>query len=585
MKNVLAAVIAAVEAEGEKLAQEFYLPQGPRGKGGSAPIDTEIEERLREKLQKLLPATFAGEETGTTPGSEKGWTWLVDPHDGTSEFLSGRRGSAVSVALLRGGEPVLGVVHAPLSPDRGRDTIAWAEGATAMLRNGEKLQPSLAGRRIAAGEFVLATASSAQRPQTWSAAAAPGRYFAVPSIAYRMARVAAGDGIATVSTHGVAEYDIAAGMALIGAAGGVTLDVSGQPIELAAKAERRVSGVYAGAPEAAAKLAQFDFARLDAEPRRARRVELGFPRRDLGAALARAQGCLLGQVIGDSLGSLVEFKGAAEIAKLHPRGVRDLADGGVYHTIAGQPTDDSEMAIALARSIVAQRGFVPEKVLEAYREWMTTRPLDIGATTERGLLGMHTNESESNGALMRIAPVGVYCAGDAAKAADAARADAALTHRNPVCLEASSGFAAAIALGVGGASREEMVRAALARSSGAAHDAIRRGAEGALPTEFEKNQGWVLIALQNAFFHLVASGFEDALVKTVARGGDTDTNAAIAGALCGAARGREAIPMRWIRPVLACRPLPEAGAPRPRPMPCWPDDVLDLAEALLLAAS
>jgi len=106
-----------------------------------------------------------------------------------------------------------------------------------------------------------------------------------------------------------------------------------------------------------------------------------------------------------------------------------------------------------------------------------------------------------------------------------------------------------------------------------------------LPTEFEKNQGWVLIALQNAFFHLVASGFEDALVKTVARGGDTDTNAAIAGALCGAARGREAIPMRWIRPVLACRPLPEAGAPRPRPMPCWPDDVLDLAEALLLAAS
>jgi ADP-ribosyl-[dinitrogen reductase] hydrolase len=94
----------------------------------------------------------------------------------------------------------------------------------------------------------------------------------------------------------------------------------------------------------------------------------------------------------------------------------------------------------------------------------------------------------------------------------------------------------------------------------------------------------VLIALQNAFFHLARSSFEETLVKTVGCGGDTDTNAAIAGALVGAAGGREAIPARWIRPVLACRPLVEAGAPRPRPMPCWPDDVLELAEALLLAS-
>src|SRR5262245_42616011 len=144
MKNLLSGVIAAAAAEGGNQAAEFHPPQGPRGSRGSAPIDREIEERLREKLQKLLPATFAGEETGTTPGSEKGWTWLVDPQDGTSEFLAGRRGSAVSVALLRGGEPVLGVVHAPLSPDRGRDTIAWAEGASSMLRNGEPIPATLA---------------------------------------------------------------------------------------------------------------------------------------------------------------------------------------------------------------------------------------------------------------------------------------------------------------------------------------------------------------------------------------------------------------------------------------------------------
>jgi ADP-ribosylglycohydrolase len=64
-------------------------------------------------------------------------------------------------------------------------------------------------------------------------------------------------------------------------------------------------------------------------------------------------------------------------------------------------------------------------------------------------------------------------------------------------------------------------------------------------------------------------------------GGDTDTNAAIAGALLGAAYGREAIPRRWIFPVLACRPLAECGALRPRPIEYWPDDILELAEALL----
>ena len=66
-------------------------------------------------------------------------------------------------------------------------------------------------------------------------------------------------------------------------------------------------------------------------------------------------------MIGDSLGSLVEFKDADEIARLYPGGVRELADGGVYHTIAGQPTDDSEMALALARSLVGERAFQPER--------------------------------------------------------------------------------------------------------------------------------------------------------------------------------------------------------------------------------
>jgi len=578
LKALLASVIAAVEAEGERLAAEFLAPEGPRGRRGNAPIDLEIEERLCEELQSLVNCPFTGEESGLHPGAEQDSLWLVDPHDGTFEFTGGKRGSAISVALLRNNVAVLGVVHSPLSPDRGRDTIAWAEGAGPIQRNGRALDVDLSHRLLGAGEFVFATGSSALRPGAWARAVAPARYIAMPSIAYRLARIAAGDGAATLSTHAVNEYDIAAGMALIRAAGGVVLDADGKPVVLEGKLERRLSGCFAGAPGAAAQLAVHDWKSLENEPPQKARVSLGFPRGVSEAELARAQGCLLGQVIGDSLGSLVEFKSAAEIAQLFPGGVRDLADGGVYHTIAGQPTDDSEMALALARCLVAQKEFVADKVLDAYREWMTTRPLDIGATTERGLLGLHASDSESNGSLMRVSPLGVWAAGDPARAAAAAREDSALTHRNPVCVEACAGYAAAIAAGIAGASREEMHEAALAHSRGKAREAIERGNP---PMDFMARMGWVLVALQNAFFHLSHSNFEEALVATVAQGGDTDTNAAICGALLGAALGKQAIPPRWVLPVLACRSTVDAGAPRPRPAAYWPDDILELAEALL----
>jgi ADP-ribosyl-[dinitrogen reductase] hydrolase len=578
LKDLLKAVIAVVEAEGDRLAAEFLRADGPRGRRGSAPIDYEMEERLRDALQALVPCPFLGEETGLTPGPDQTSTWIVDPHDGTFEFTSGKRGSAVSVALLRNSIPVLGVVCSPLSPDRGRDTIAWAEDAGPLLRNGKPVNVDLSQRLLGAGEFVFATGSSALRPGAWSRVVAPARYIAMPSIAYRLARVAAGDGVATVSTHGVNEYDIAAGMALLRASGGVALDAEGKEITLTGELERRVSGCFAGAPAAAAQLARHDWKSLENEPPLKARVALGFPRRGAEAVLAQAQGCLLGQVIGDSLGSLVEFKDAAEIARLFPRGVRALADGGVFHTIAGQPTDDSEMALALARCLVANQGFLPDKVLDAYREWLTSRPLDIGATTERGLLGMHTTESESNGSLMRVSPLGVWAAGDPKRAARTAREDSALTHKNPLCIEACAAYAAAIAVGVAGGGREEMRKAGLANCSGRVREAI---ASGKPPEDYFTHMGWVLVSLQNAFFHLKDSSFEEALISTVSAGGDTDTNAAICGALLGAALGRSAIPPRWILPVLACRSTVDAGAPRPRPAAYWPDDILELAEALI----
>jgi ADP-ribosylglycohydrolase len=93
----------------------------------------------------------------------------------------------------------------------------------------------------------------------------------------------------------------------------------------------------------------------------------------------------------------------------------------------------------------------------------------------------------------------------------------------------------------------------------------------------------VLITLQAAFHALLhAPTLEEGVVATVRRGGDTDTNAAVAGALLGAVYGRPAIPTQWREMVLSCRSH-ALRAPHPRPMAYWPADVLEVAECLLIA--
>ena len=85
-------------------------------------------------------------------------------------------------------------------------------------------------------------------------------------------------------------------------------------------------------------------------------------------------------------------------------------------------------------------------------------------------------------------------------------------------------------------------------------------------------------------FHqlLTAPSVEEGLARTVALGGDTDTNAAIAGALLGAVHGARSLPLQWVDRVLTCRPLAgEPGVHRPRPRWCWPVDALFLAERLV----
>ncbi len=112
--------------------------------------------------------------------------------------------------------------------------------------------------------------------------------------------------------------------------------------------------------------------------------------------ISRAQGCLLGQLAGDALGSLVEFQAPQDIRREYPNGVRELIDGGTWNTIAGQPTDDSEMALMLARTLADQGKYDPQEARKAYVFWLESEPFDCGMTVSGGLRGYPNPESQAN---------------------------------------------------------------------------------------------------------------------------------------------------------------------------------------------
>lgn len=305
------------------------------------------------------------------------------------------------------------------------------------------------------------------------------------------------------------------------------------------------------------------------------------------AMRSRAQGCLMGQIAGDSLGSLVEFMDSDTIRRRYPGGVRLLADGGTYNTLAGQPTDDSEMALLLARKLVEIRRYCARQMGKQYRYWLSTGPFDVGRTIAGALRGVPNAESQANGALMRVSPLGIFGAGRArADVMKWARKDAALTHGHPICAQANALYAALIAHAVKeGGTGAELYETLLGwmkrmKLEVPLRQAVERAADQS-PRDYMTHLGWVLVAFQNALWQMLyAPGFEEGVVDTVMRGGDTDTNAAIAGALLGAMYGIDAVPAQWQESVLSCRPA-EGRACNPRPEIFWPTDALNLANALL----
>lgn len=290
---------------------------------------------------------------------------------------------------------------------------------------------------------------------------------------------------------------------------------------------------------------------------------------------------------GDALGSQGEFRTAESLHRQWPDGVRDMGPSPIWGTAPGQLTDDSEMAIELLHALSdCPKAIDWDRVAEGYVRWARSGPFDIGGTvrqathgammadsiTSKGLaarMRAHANpESKANGALMRESPLAIWgFALDPRIVGEYAREDARLTHPNAVCLDASAVYVATLAQVIRwGLDASAAYAFALQFQQQYGHevdvlDALIKAKMD--PPPISHHRGYVLLALHNAFYQLLhTQSVEEAVVASVMIGGDTDTNAAIAGAFAGAVYGEGGVPPRWINRLMACRV--EDGVNRPR---------------------
>ncbi|HVN88587.1 MAG TPA: 3'(2'),5'-bisphosphate nucleotidase CysQ [Candidatus Binataceae bacterium] len=226
-RELEAAKAAAIEA-GEILRSHYH----ERGytvdsKGKDNPVTTadfEADRRLKELLHDGFPGYgWLSEETaddGARLNHDR--VWIVDPLDGTKEFIKGIPEFVVAIALAEHGTPVLGVTYNPIKHELfscARGTGVHLDGAPARVSARETLTDAT----------VLASRSETSRGE-WKAYEGQIKVNAIGSVAYKLALVAAGRADATFTLTPKSEWDVASGTALVIEAGGRVTGLDGKEL-------------------------------------------------------------------------------------------------------------------------------------------------------------------------------------------------------------------------------------------------------------------------------------------------------------------------------------------------------------------
>jgi ADP-ribosyl-[dinitrogen reductase] hydrolase len=279
----------------------------------------------------------------------------------------------------------------------------------------------------------------------------------------------------------------------------------------------------------------------------------------------RIRGSLLGLAVGDALGAPFEGCAPQEASRAVADGRVDMSGGHGWEP--GEWTDDTAMALLLAESI-AERGLLDTGDLaHRYIQWANGNPRGIGAITRAALSGAkdeadarakakaaheRSGLTAGNGTVMRATPIGL-AASSKDEAVEAARRDATLTHFDPAASSASAALCVALqAIGDG----SDPIAAAAGQVGdhpklGLVMEAVLERHEEPIHTVAgspEAGTSWATLGV--ALFALTKfDSYEPGVMWAIGLGGDTDTNAAVTGALLGCKWGPDSIPESWLAPL------------------------------------
>lgn len=275
---------------------------------------------------------------------------------------------------------------------------------------------------------------------------------------------------------------------------------------------------------------------------------------------SRLRGIAVGAAVGDALGMPLEFR--------PPRSEFDLVTEMIAGPLPeGTFTDDTEMALALAESLLVASPLNARDVAARFSGWYQSRPSDVGIHTARVLQliakGVPIGEaaqqvqaaepdSAGNGSVMRAWPIAIARYRNQGLLVAETRLQGEVTHTH-----ADSTNGALLLnlilyqiLQMGNAPAETLIREAITQATQQIDfDPEFLVAIQLAPMRLRhdlKNSGWVRHTIESALWAVTTTrSFEEALVRVVNLGNDADTAGCVTGAIAGAVYGLEGIPARW----------------------------------------
>jgi myo-inositol-1(or 4)-monophosphatase len=198
--------------EGRRKADRSYVTD----------VDVEIERMLDERLAARYPDYgIVGEERGRRQSADSPYTWAIDPIDGTASFVTGLPIWGVSIGLLHNSRPYLGVFYMPMI-----DELYWNEPGAGAFFNGQPIQ--VIGARPWDSEDWISVPSNAHRRYTIDFL---GKTRSLGSVVADLCYTARGSALGSLIGR-CSIWDIAAGLAIVEAAGGASVGISGQQPDL-----------------------------------------------------------------------------------------------------------------------------------------------------------------------------------------------------------------------------------------------------------------------------------------------------------------------------------------------------------------